>query len=170
MLNTHYRSDLSFNEEDLLTSKKRLDKLYRVKKRVYGTTASSINKEIQQQLIASLNDDMNTSKAMAILDEYISTVNDTLDKNPKDKALKKEFIATIEFISSLLGIGAQDSFEYFQFGITEEEKNTIEKLINDRTKAKQEKNFEESDKIREKLTAMGISLMDTPTGTMWEKN
>lgn len=113
---------------------------------------------------------MNTSKAMAILDEYISTVNDTLDKNPKDKALKKEFIATINFISSLLGIGAQDSFEYFQFGITEEEKNTIEQLINDRTKAKQEKNFEESDKIREKLTAMGISLMDTPTGTMWEKN
>lgn len=170
MLNTHYRSDLSFNEEDLLTSKKRLDKLYRIKKRVYGTTASSANKEIQQQLIASLNDDMNTSKAMAILDEYISTVNDTLDKNPKDKALKKELIATLEFISSFLGIGAQDSFEYFQFGITEEEKNTIEKLINDRTKAKQEKNFEESDKIREKLTAMGISLMDTPTGTMWEKN
>ncbi len=170
ILNTHYRSDLSFNEEDLLTSKKRLDKLYRVKKRVYGTTASSVNKEIQQQLIASLNDDMNTSKAMAILDEYISTVNDTLDKNPKDKALKKEFIATINFISSLLGIGTQDSFEYFQFGITEEEKNTIEQLINDRTKAKQEKNFEESDKIREKLIAMGISLMDTPTGTMWEKN
>jgi cysteinyl-tRNA synthetase len=170
MLSTHYRSDLSFNEEDLLTSKKRLDKLYRVKKRVYGTTASSANKKITQQLLESLNDDMNTSKAMAVLDEYISSVNDFLDNNPKDKALKKEFIATIDFISLLLGVGSQDSFEYFQFGITENEKNSIEKLICDRTIAKQNKNFEESDKIREKLADMGISLMDTPNGTMWEKN
>ena len=61
---------------------------------------------------------MNTSKAMAVLDEYISSVNDSLNNNPKDKALKKEFIATIDFISSLLGVGAQDCFEYFQFGIT----------------------------------------------------
>jgi len=170
MLSTHYRSDLSFNEEDLLTSKKRLDKLYRIKKRVYGTTASIVNKDIQKQLLESLNDDMNTAKAMAFLDEYISSVNDSLNNNPKDKALKKEFIATIDFISSLLGIGAQDCFEYFQFGITEEEKSSIEKLISDRTIAKQNKNFEESDKIREKLTDMGISLMDTPNGTMWEKN
>lgn len=170
MLNTHYRSDLSFNEEDLLTSKKRLDKLYRVKKRVYGTTASIANKKIKQQLLESLNDDMNTSKAIAVLDEYISSVNDSLDNNPKDKALKKEFIATIDFISSLLGVGDQDSFKYFQFGITKDEKNNIEKLINDRTEAKQNKDFEKSDKIREKLTAMGISLMDTQNGTMWEKN
>jgi len=170
ILNTHYRSDLSFNEEDLLTSKKRLDKLYRVKKRVYGTTASSANKKIKQQLLETLNDDMNTAKAMAILDEYISNVNDALNTNPKDKALKKEFIATIDFISSLLGVGAQDSFEYFQFGITEDEKNSIEKLIEDRNLAKKEKNFEESDKIRDNLTSMGISLMDTPNGTMWEKS
>jgi len=170
ILNTHYRSDLSFNEEDLLTSKKRLDKLYRVKKRVYGTTASSANKKIKQQLLETLNDDMNTAKAMAILDEYISSVNDALNTNPKDKALKKEFIATIDFISSLLGVGAQDSFEYFQFGITEDEKNSIEKLIEDRNLAKKEKNFEESDKIRDNLTSMGISLMDTPNGTMWEKS
>ncbi len=170
MLNTHYKSDLSFNEEDLLSSKKRLDKLYRVKKRVYGTAPSTVNKEIKKQLLESLNDDMNTSKAMAILDEYISLVNDTLDKNPKDKQLKKEFIATIDFISLLLGIADQDSFEYFQFGITETEKNSINELIHKRTIAKKNKNFEESDKIREELTAMGISLMDTPTGTMWEKS
>lgn len=169
MLNTHYKSDLSFNKEDLLTSKKRLDKLYRVKKRVYGTVSSTPNKNIKKQLLASLNDDMNTAKAMAILDEYISNINDSLDNNPKDKTLKKEFIATIDFISSLLGIGAQDSFKYFQFGITEDEKKDIEQLIHERTKAKQNKDFEKSDKIREKLATMGISLMDTPIKTMWEK-
>jgi len=170
MLNTHYKSDLSFNEEDLLTSKKRLDKLYRVKKRVYGTASSTPNKKIKQQLLASLNDDMNTAKAIAILDEYISTINDVLDNNPKEKTLKKEFLATIDFISSLLGIGMQDSFKYFQFGITEDEKKDIEQLIDERTEAKQNKDFKQSDKIREKLTTMGISLMDTPVGTMWEKN
>ena len=48
MLSTHYRADLSFNEEDLLTSKKRLDKLYRLKKRVYGVEASIPSKVLKE--------------------------------------------------------------------------------------------------------------------------
>ncbi len=169
MMSTHYKADLSFNEEDLLSSKKRLDKLYRLKKRVYGTTPSNPNKELKKQLIESLNDDMNTSKALAFIDEYISNINDKLDNNPKDKALKKELVATLDFVAELLGVGSKDSFEYFQFGISDDEKNRIEELINKRTMAKQNKNFEESDKIREVLIAKGISIMDTPNGTLWEK-
>jgi cysteinyl-tRNA synthetase len=113
---------------------------------------------------------MNTSKALASIDEYISTVNDKLDINPKDKGLKKEISATIEFISDILGIGSKDPYGYFQFGISDEEKDEIETLIAQRADAKKDKNFELSDTIREKLTAKGISLMDTPNGTLWEKD
>ena len=169
MMSTHYRADLSFNEEDLLASKKRLDKLYRVKKRLYGGGTSKANIELTKNLFEALNDDMNTSKALASLDEYISMVNEKLDENPKDKGLKKETVASINFISDILGIGSKDPFEYFQFGISEVEKQEINELIEQRTNAKKEKNFELSDSIREQLTNRGIAIMDTANGTLWEK-
>jgi cysteinyl-tRNA synthetase len=170
MMNTHYRSDLSFNEEDLIASKKRLDKLYRLKKRVYGSASGNMNQALQQSVMEALNDDMNTSKALAAIDEYISLCNEKLDSNPKDKNLKKEIIAVTEFLDQLLGIGSQDSFEYFQFGIDEEMKKQIKILIDQRTDAKKEKDFKKSDAIRDELIALRVSIMDTSNGTVWEKS
>ena len=169
MLSTYYRSELNFNEEDLLSSKKRLDKLYRIKKRLYGGGVGKVNKLFYKNILEALNDDLNTSKANALIDEFISNVNDALDKNSKDKALKKETLANIEFISEILGIGYQDPYAYFQFGISDKDKEKIADLIEQRKEAKKEKNFELSDKIRDQLTSMGISIMDTSNGTVWEK-
>jgi len=169
MMTTHYKSDLSYTLEDLESSKKRLDKLYRVKKRVYGMGSSSVNKELKNSILKAMNDDMNTSVALSLIDEYISKVNETLDNEPKNKGLKKELVASIDFISDILGIGYQDSFKYFQFGISQEEIKYIEELILKRDNAKKEKNFELSDKIRDELKNMNISIMDTSNGTLWEK-
>ena len=169
MLTTHYRADFSFSNEDLDVSKKRLDKLYRIKKRVYGIEPSLVNKTFKANILKALNDDMNTSIALSIIDEYIAITNDTLDKEPKNKNLKKELVANIEFISNILGIAYQDSFKYFQFGISNENINIIEELIEKRTQAKKDKNFELSDKIRDELKNLNISIMDTANGTLWEK-
>jgi cysteinyl-tRNA synthetase len=169
LLTAHYRTDFNFNEEDLLSSKKRLDKLYRVKKRVYGGATSLVNKEFKEKIFDALNDDINTSKAISYIDEMISNANDKLDINPKDKVLKKELVSNIEFISDILGIGSSDAYSYFQFGISNEEKTNIENLIEKRTEAKKAKDFEAADKVRDEITALGISLMDTPAGVVWEK-
>jgi len=170
MMTAHYRADFSFSEDDLKSSKKRLDKLYRLKKRLYGVQSNNkANKTLLEALYGALNDDMNTSKALASIDEYISLANDSFDKEPKNKNLKKEIIASIEFIDSILGVGSKDAYSYFQFGISNEEKKTIEDLIEQRNSAKKEKNFELSDKIRDELKDMNISLMDSATGTLWEK-
>ncbi len=177
MLTTHYRSDFGFAEDDLISSKKRLDKIYRLKKRLYGGGTSCVNKQFKSDIFEALNDDLNTSKALAAIDEFVARTNEALDKEPcnsagtrtKNKALKKEVLANIEFLNDILGIGYQDAYSYFQFGIDEEEKQQIEDLIAKRDEAKKEKNFELSDKIRDKLTTMQISLMDTVNGTMWEK-
>jgi len=169
MMTTHYRSDLSYTLEDLEASKKRLDKLYRVKKRVHGIGSSNVNKDFRNDIIKAMNDDMNTSIALSVIDEYISNINETLDNEPKNKALKKELVASIKFISDILGIANQDSFKYFQFGISENEIKEIEDLIINRDKAKKDKNFELSDKIRDELKNMNISIMDTANGTLWEK-
>ena len=169
LLTAHYRANFNFNEEDLISSKKRLDKLYRVKKRVYGGGKSAVNKDFKKEIIEALNDDINTSKALAVIDELVNTANDKLDANAKDKAFKKELVANIEFIEEVLGVSGTDAYEYFQFGINEQTVNQIEELIEKRNEAKKAKDFETADKVREEISALGVSLMDTPNGVVWEK-
>ena len=171
LMSAHYRANFNFNEEDLIASKKRLDKLYRVKKRVYALESDilSVNKKFKDDVLNALNDDMNTSIALSLIDEMISGANDKLDSNPKDKNLKKELVSNILFINNILGIGFNDAYEYFQFGIDEQTKSKIEELITKRNEAKKEKNFEVADAVRNELSVLGISLMDTINGTVWEK-
>ena len=171
LMSAHYRANFNFNEEDLIASKKRLDKLYRVKKRVYALESDilSVNKKFKDDVLNALNDDMNTSIALSLIDEMIGNANDKLDANPKDKNLKKELVSNILFINNILGIGFNDAYEYFQFGIDEQTKSKIEELITKRNEAKKEKNFEVADAVRNELSVLGISLMDTINGTVWEK-
>ena len=169
LISVNYRNNFNFNEEDLLASKKRLDKLYRLKKRLYGGKIGIVNRDFKENLLKAMCDDLNSSKAMAIVDEMINDANEKLDKEPKNKALKQEISSNINFISELLGIGTQDAIEWFQQGVSKEDKEKIEKLIEQRTQAKKDKNFEMADKIREELKNMGIAIMDTPNGTKWEK-
>ncbi|WP_418181217.1 cysteine--tRNA ligase [Aliarcobacter lanthieri] len=169
LLSTHYRANLNFNEEDLIASKKRLDKLYRLKKRVYALDGSNINKDFQSNILNALNDDLNTSIALSLIDEMINNANDKLDLNQKDKNLKKELVSNIEFIENVLGVGGTDAYSYFQFGIDEKTKNKIEELITQRDEAKKQKDFIKADSIRDELSKLEISLMDTINGTVWEK-
>jgi cysteinyl-tRNA synthetase len=169
LMSTHYRAPLNFSEEDLIASKKRLDKLYRLKKRVYGVSKKQKDKEFEEKLLEAMKDDLNISKALAVVDEFIKDANEGLDKNPKDKALKQKIISNIEFINRVLGVGGSDAYEYFQAGVDEETKRKIEELIKKRSEAKKEKNFELADKIRNELKEMGILIQDTPTATLWEK-
>lgn len=168
LLSTHYRANLNFTYEDLESSKKRLDKIYRLKKRVHGGKGSSVEKDFKQNILNSLNDDLNISLALSFVDEFVSFANEKLDENTKDKALKKTIISNIEFLNNILGIAYQDAYEYFQFGITNDMKKNIEELISERNIAKQEKNYAKSDEIRETLSSMNISLIDTINGTLWE--
>ncbi|MBY0540394.1 MAG: cysteine--tRNA ligase [Campylobacterales bacterium] len=169
LMSAHYRANFNFSEEDLIASKKRLDKIYRLKKRVYAVESSDLNKKFSEEIFNALNDDMNTSKAFSIIDEMIGNANDKLDINPKDKNLKKEIVANILFINDILGIGFNDAFEYFQFGIDEKTKTKIEQLINERNEAKKQKDFVSADSIRDELAKLEISVMDTTNGVVWEK-
>ncbi len=168
LLSTHYRGDFNFNEEDLIASKKRLDRLYRLKKRIFGLTAEIIDTEFKTALIDVLNDDLNVSKAYALIDELIAVANDALDANAKDKLYRQKLISSLTFIEILLGFGGQNPYEYFQFGLDEATKAKIDGLISKRSEAKALKDFAASDAIRDELTAMNVSIMDTANGTFWE--
>lgn len=165
----HYRNDFNFNEEDLLNSKKRLDKIYRLKKRVFDATPSTTNSEFKQALLDAMSDDLNISVALSTIDEMITKANELLDINNNDKNVKREALSNIEFIGELLGFGYKNPFAYFQLGLEPQLAKKIDTLIEQRTNAKLEKNFELADKIRDELKTMDINIMDTTNGTFWEK-
>jgi cysteinyl-tRNA synthetase len=169
LLSTHYRQNFNFNTQDLEVSKKRLDKLYRLKKRVFGLAQNDNTTEFQSKLLEVLSDDLNISSALALIDEMISHANETLDSAGKHKQLKKEVVSNLSYIEKVLGFGVKNPYEYFQFGIDEKTKAKIDELIEKRNIAKKEKNFELSDKLREDILACGVNLMDTPQGSFWEK-
>ena len=169
LLGTHYRSDFNFNEADLLASKKRLDRLYRLKKRLFGMNPVEERTPFQKALLEALGDDLNISRALSLVDERIAEANDGLDAAPKDKVLKRRILADLAYIETLLGFGAMNPFEYFQHGIDDETKAKIDTLIVARNDAKKAKDFARSDAIRDEAAALGVQLMDTPQGTFWEK-
>ncbi|NPA60522.1 MAG: cysteine--tRNA ligase [Epsilonproteobacteria bacterium] len=169
LLSTHYRSNFNFNTQDLESAKKRLDKLYRVKKRVFGLAQNTDATPFKDALLKALSDDLNISLALSLIDEMINNINETLDTAGKHKVFKKESISNLAFIEEVLGFGVKNPFEYFQIGVDAEVKDEIEKLINERNTAKKEKNFKLSDKLRDKILSFGVSIMDTPNGTFWEK-
>lgn len=169
LLSTHYRSNFNFNEEDLLSSKKRLDKIYRLKKRLFGLSFENVKTSFQNALLETLSDDLNISASLALIDEMISHANETLDTAGKHKELKRDTLSNLAYIEEILGFGIKNPYEYFQFGVDEETKTKIDALIKQRDEAKKAKDFASSDALRNDILAYGVNLMDTPQGTFWEK-
>lgn len=169
LLSTHYRSNFNFNTEDLATSKKRLDKIYRLKKRLFGLAYEPVKTAFQEELLEALSDDLNISASLALVDAMIAKANETLDTAGKHKELKTETLSNLAYIEEVLGFGVKNPFEYFQLGVDEATKEKINALIMQRDEAKKAKDFATSDKIRDAILAYGVSIMDTPQGTFWEK-
>jgi len=115
-----------------------------------------------------LGDDLNVSQGYALIDELITSANETLDANPKDKAFRQNLLSSLSTIETVLGFGGQNPFKYFQFGLDDASKAKIDDLVEKRSEAKKAKDFATSDAVRDELSAMGISIMDTANGTFWE--
>lgn len=179
LLSSHYRANFNYSIADLLASKKRLDKIYRLKKRVRDVLAPAAGQnsapklptaevKFRSEMMEFLSDDLNTSGALAVLDSFVASANEALDRTPKDKALKARIAANLEFAKQTLGILYEDETEYFRFGVSEQQRAQIEELIKQRAQAKAEKDFARADAIRARLTDMKIEVMDTASGTVWE--
>ncbi len=169
LIGVHYRNDFNFNEVDLLAAKKRLDKLYRLKKRLIPGTPSQPDLAFKSALLEAMSDDLNISEALATVDGMVNAANEALDADPKNKALKKTTLANLALIDDVLGFGGKDPYAYFQLGLAPELIAKVERLIAERATAKKSRDFARADALRDELTALGIAIMDTVEGTVWEK-
>jgi cysteinyl-tRNA synthetase len=140
LLSGHYRSPLPWTESLVAQSKATLDGLYR-------KAGDAVGGGIDAGVIEALSDDLNTPLAIARLGQI-------------------EDGATLRASCGLLGLLTVSEAQWFR---GEGDSSGIEKRIEARTKAKQNRDFAESDRIRDELKAEGILLEDGPDGTTWRR-
>ncbi|EAK4314255.1 cysteine--tRNA ligase [Campylobacter upsaliensis] len=170
LMSVHYRAHFNYSLEDLALCKKRLDKLYRLKKRLdlnkLEDKPKKCERELSLTILQALQDDLNISKALALLDEFIANANLKLDEN---KALKEGLREDFKELAFIFGVGFEDVILYFQQGFSKEQIAWIETQIAKRSEAKKAKDYALADKLRQDLAEFGIVLLDTPQGTIWER-
>lgn len=169
LMSIHYRANFNFANDDIISSKKRLDRYYRLKKRVENSDITTPDDSFVENIKSAMSDDMNISMALSIIDNMVSVANEEIDKTPKDKILISKIHSNLEVIKDIFGILRYSSTEYFQLGVDDNTKQEITKAIESRLEAKKSKNYQLADEIRSRLLEIGISLMDTANGTVWEK-
>ena len=156
LLSSHYRQGLDWNEKIIHQSKKLLDKLYAILKDLENTNQDD-SIQSNKDVIGPLMDDLNTPGLIAELNKIVKEFS--MIKDEEKPAVKSKLI----FIGSILGILGDKNFNH----VSDEFKNKIEELIQKRTEAKQDKNFDKADEIRQELLDLGVEIKDTSDGTNW---
>ena len=176
ILQTHYRSTLDFGNEALQAAEKGLKRLWEAYEKLgqlaIGNEQSAIDAELDskvRKLIAEfdefMNDDFGTAKVMANMFELVPTINSMKDKTIPVSALSKD---TFELLQKQMKIYIEDilGLKSFTEADNEKLKGVMDLLIDIRKEAKSRKDFATSDKIRNQLTKLGISLKDEKGGDM----
>ena len=160
---THYRNPISYSNDGLSNAKKILDRFYLAfNKKNISKEFSEDNSLIKDYELA-MKDDFNTPKAIKILQSYIGNLEKSSDDNlNKFGSLKK--------ILNSLGLFKDEPESYFKYGDLDIQENEIELLINERNRARENKDFGLADDIRTKLKAKGIVLEDLEGKTVWKKS
>ncbi len=167
ILRAHYRSPLNYSDQHLEDAKRALDRLYTALK---GNEASEAVAAIDWQepharrFREAMNDDFNTSDAIAVLFDLANEVN---------KTGSSRGTALMRALGGVLGLLQQNSQQYFQDdGLAGDPAFTperIEQLIQQRLIARANRNYSEADSIRRELLEAGIMLEDGPQGTTWRR-
>ena len=166
ILRAHYRSPLNYSDTHLDDAKGALTRLYTALKNtppVHVVVESQLN-DYTRRFYEVMNDDFGTAEAVAVLFELANEVNKTHDAY---------LAGCLKGLAGLMGLLQRAPAAFLQ-GSTEEQNNglsneAIDALIVQRQQARAEKNWAESDRIRDELAAAGIVLEDGANGTSWRR-
>ena len=166
LISSHYRSPLNYSDESIEEAKSSLDRLYNSIEDLEYLSKESVKSEYSDKFHNAMQDDFNTPSAISVLFEIARQVNSLKKDNEIEEATK--LASELYDLSSILGLLQQDPNDYFRDGINISE-TQIQSLIDKRNKARAEKDFTLSDKIRDDLLEMGIALEDRNNETVWRK-
>ncbi len=166
LLSAHYRQPLDWSDETVESARRMLDRLYGAVRGIDVSDDARAEAEPLESVIAALEDDLNTPKAMAEFFGLAKRLNKETDENDQQQ-LAAEMYAT----GDLLGLLQIDPESWFAGHVEGElSAEDIEALIGKRNAARAAKDFAAADAIRDELAAAGIQIEDGPDGTMWRKS
>ena len=167
ILTNHYRMRVEFSDEVLTSASNGVKRLMNAKATKIDESLDLTQFEEYKQFVEAMDDDLNTSKALAVLFDLVNKANkdvpyaytllvklaETLGFNMTKTSLSEEELAEkVSEISSKLG----------------ENLSSMDELISLRKNAREEKNWDLADKIRLACDEVGIILKDSKEGTTWE--
>jgi len=169
LLSVPCRKQLNFTFDALQGAEKTVESLRDFRARLEeARTEAGVNHELHDatkqaltEFEAGMDDDLNTSVALAAVHELTREVNTALARRVLRADNKREIIAAIERIDSVLNVIGRPQRE-----MLDEE---IQKLIAERQEARHRRDFARADEIRNQLAERGIVLEDTKEGVRWKR-
>jgi len=127
----------------------------------------------REEFIAAMDDDFNTSGGMAVVDTLVRRLYEITGKPVKgqereQRELARAGLAVLDDLTGILGIALDPALDIHR-AIDDATRAEIEALVDARTEARQARNWQEADRIRQELVErFGVIVKDGPTGSTWE--
>ncbi|WP_069866444.1 cysteine--tRNA ligase [Pseudomonas citronellolis] len=164
LVSSHYRSPINYSEDNLKEAKGALERFYTALRGLPEVEAAG-GEAFAERFAAAMDDDFNTPEAVAVLFEMAREVNRLREADLQAAAA---LAAKLRELAGLLGVLQLEPDAFLQAGAAGKvDAAQVEALIQARLEARTAKNWAESDRIRDELTAMGVVLEDGKGGTTW---
>ena len=170
ILASHYRSPLNYSDQHLDQARASLDRLYLALRGVDAAADAQGCEEQRARFAAAMDDDFNTPGAVAVLFDLAGEINRA--RSEGDAAQASRLGACLRELGEILDILQQEPESYLRGQAADAEDADaawIEDLIARRAEARRNRDWAESDRIRDELDAKGVLLEDGPQGTSWRR-
>ncbi len=167
LLSTHYRQQLNFTFAGLDGAKAAVERLVDFRRNLQAVDGDTDSPEFPALLEQAytgfqecLDDDLNASGALGEVFNFVKETNRLMADKKLSTSDAKQAVEAIDKFDTVIGVlpQAEESLD-----------DDIQKLIDDRLAARQDKDFAKADSIRDQLLEMGIVLEDTAKGTVWKR-
>ena len=164
LVSSHYRSPINYSEDSLKEAKGALERFYTALRGLPEVAAAG-GESFVERFGAAMDDDFNSPEACAVLFDMAREINRLREADPQAAAA---LAARLKELAGVLGVLQMSPDAFLQAGAEGKvDAAEVEALIAARLQARAEKNWAESDRIRDQLTAMGVVLEDGKGGTTW---
>lgn len=165
LLSSHYRSQLNYSIDNLNSAMDALARLYMALRDLKPGKLPA-DSDYAQRFYSAMDDDFNTPEALAVLFEITREINRLIKRSPEEAGA---LAALLVDLAGTLGLLAHDPDAFLQWGVSSAARKNIADLIVARNRARQHKDWQEADRIRQVLSDMKIELEDRASDTLWRK-